>query len=275
MTSSLLQVGELAALMQHKPITLVRAVMDDPVTSAPDTRDALVLPNSVDVDLDKEGSDHAIALPHTMPSASAFSDYLGKKGITENTPLVVYDTRGIYSAPRVWWMLKSMGHSEAYLLDGGQPAWKTAGLPISETSQASQNTYQAIPQSNWFVDANTIVEALNSDVQIIDARSKPRFHGEIPEPREGLRSGHMPGAFNIPFTELLKNNHFLPVSDLKDVFDKVNIDLSKPIICTCGSGITACIIGYAALLCGATDVAVYDGSWSQWGANNQYPVVID
>ncbi|BFT30379.1 sulfurtransferase [Alteromonas sp. D210916BOD_24] len=272
MRSSLLQVNELAAYMQERPITLLRAVMDDPVTQKPDTRSANVLPASVDFDLDGEGSDHTTHLPHSLPSAHALSLYLGRQGVTSNTPIAVYDTRGIYSAPRVWWMLKAMGHKDVFLLDGGQPAWQSAGLPTSEQQQYGNLSYQANVQSGWFVDADTVQQALGTHTQLLDARSAPRFYGEVSEPRAGLRSGHMPGAINLPFDTLLKDGHFLSIAQLQTVFQRAKVDVEKPIICTCGSGITACIIGFAALMCGAKHVAVYDGSWSQWGADPRYEV---
>lgn len=275
MSSVLLSVAELASSMQQKPITLLRALMDDPVSKTPDTRKAMVLPASVDFDLDSEGSDHTTGFPHSMPSAEDLAIYLGNQGVTANTPIVVYDTRGIYTAPRVWWMLKALGHSDVYLLNGGQPAWENAGLPVSEQQQYGKLTYQATPRPGWFSNSSAVLQALNTDAQLVDARSSARFKGEISEPRKGVRAGHMPGAFNVPFDTLLKNGHFLPVSELENVFKGAHIDLRKPIICTCGSGVTACIIGVAALMCGATQVSVYDGSWSEWGASTHYPVVTD
>ena len=271
----LLSAGELANAMQQKPLTLVRALMDDPVSKTPDTRSAMVLPASVDFDLDNEGSDHTTGLPHSMPTAQQLSLYLGSQGITANTPIVVYDTRGMYSAPRVWWMLKALGHQDVQILDGGQPAWEKAGLPVAEQQQYGKLVYQATPRPGWFANSSAVLQAINTEAQLLDARSTPRFKGEVSEPREGVRSGHMPGAFNVPFDTLLKGGRFLPVDQLSVVFDRANIDLRKPIICTCGSGVTACIIGVAALLCGATQVSVYDGSWSEWGADTQYPVVKD
>ncbi|TKB03897.1 sulfurtransferase [Alteromonas portus] len=275
MASVLLSVGELANAMQQKPVTLVRALMDDPVSKTPDTRTAMVLPASVDFDLDNEGSDHTTGLPHSMPSSDDLAVYLGNQGITANTPITVYDTRGIYSAPRVWWMLKALGHQDVYILNGGQPAWEKATLPVSEQQQYGKLTYQATPRPGWFANSSAVLQAINTEAQLIDARSAPRFKGEVSEPREGVRSGHMPGAFNIPFDTLLKDGYFLSVEQLKAVFDRANVDLRKPIICTCGSGVTACIIAVAAVMCGATQVSVYDGSWSEWGADTQYPVVKD
>ncbi|WP_394220212.1 sulfurtransferase [Alteromonas gracilis] len=273
MAPVLLSVGELANAMQQKPITLIRALMDDPISKTPDARTTMVLPASVDFDLDTDGSDHTTSLPHSMPSAENLAIYLGNLGITANTPIAVYDTRGIYSAPRVWWMLKSLGHQDVGILNGGQPAWEKAGLPVSEQQQYGKLTYQTTPRSGWFVNSRAVLQAINTDTQLVDARSAPRFKGEVSEPRKGVRSGHMPGAFNIPFDALLKDRHFLSVEKLYAVFDRANVDLQKPIICTCGSGVTACIVGIAALMCGATQVSVYDGSWSEWGADTQYPVV--
>lgn len=275
MTSALISVGDLANIMQQKPVTLVRALMDDPVSKTPDARNAMVLPASVDIDLDGDGSDHTTGFPHSMPSADALAIYFGNQGITANTPIAVYDTRGMYSAPRVWWMLKAIGHQDVYLLDGGQPAWENAGLPISEQQQYGKLTYQATPRPGWFVNSSAVLQALNTEAQLVDARNALRFKGEVPEPRQGVRSGHMPGAYNVPFDTLLKSGHFLAKEELKKVFEQANINLDKPIICTCGSGVTACIVGVAALMCGATQVSIYDGSWSEWGADTQFPVVND
>jgi len=269
----LLTAAELAASLPHTPLTLVRALMDDPVSGAADTRDAMVLPNTVDLDLDGEGSDHTTGVPHSMPPAKAFSVYLGRLGITATTHVVVYDTRGMYSAPRVWWMLKAMGHEKASVLNGGQIAWEAAKLPLSEHQPRSHVIYTPSPQPAWFVNSANVLQALNTETQLVDARSEARFTGSAPEPRSGLRSGHMPGAYNIPFGRLLKEGQFRSVDELTDVFTQAGINLALPIICTCGSGITACIVGVAALLCGAKSVSVYDGSWSEWGADPQFPIV--
>ncbi|MDO6565838.1 rhodanese-like domain-containing protein [Alteromonas sp. 1_MG-2023] len=273
--SILVNVQQLATQLQDEPIILVRAVMDDPVTKTPDTRNAMVLPNSVDIDLDGEGSDHTTGFPHSMPTASDLALYLGRQGLTERSSVVVYDTRGMYSAPRVWWMLKAMGHEDARLLNGGQVAWEGQSLPVSEQRIPSHFKYEANAQSKWFVNSSAVIQALNTDAQLVDARSEARFYGQVEEPRKGVRSGHMPGAFNLPFTLLVDDGEFLPVEALKEFFEQAGIDLTRPIICTCGSGVTACIIGVAALMCGASDVSIYDGSWSEWGAHSTYPVVTD
>jgi thiosulfate/3-mercaptopyruvate sulfurtransferase len=263
---------ELAETLTTDSLVPIRALMDDPVSKAADTRSHFVIPNSVDFDLDEEGSDHNAHYPHTLPSIEALSAYLARSGITPNSRVVVYDTRGMYCAPRVWWMLNALGHNHAAILNGGQPAWEKEGFPIAEKRPTINARYNANFRNGWFVDADYVFSSLKTTTQIIDARSAARFNGEVPEPRVGLRSGHMPGAINIPYQQLIQDGAFLEKAALAQVFIDAGVDLTLPIVCTCGSGITACIIGVAARLCGAKNVVVYDGSWSEWGAVSHYPV---
>ncbi len=272
MNNPLISPVALERVMLEAPVTLVRAQMKDPVTQDADDT-TRILPQSVDFDLDGEGSDHDSGLPHSMPGPEHLAGYLGRLGITRETKVVAYDTRGIYSAPRVWWMLKAMGHTNVSILDGGAPAWEQAGLPINvERPGAVLRQYTPAPEAGWFVNSSAVLAAQNTQAQVVDARSPDRFYGKEQEPRSGVRRGHIPGSVNLHYQSLLRDGKYLEQEELKEKFAQSGVDLGKPIICTCGSGITACIIGVAAKMLGAGQVSVYDGSWSEWGANTQYPV---
>ncbi len=277
MNRILVSAESLQQQLSEQPITILRALMSDPINGTPDIRDSQLLPGTIDFDIDAEGSDHSSGLPHTNLSAGAFSLLLGQAGITADTDLVIYDNRGIFCAPRLWWMMKALGHDQVRLLDGGWPAWEATGTTLSFPVPAQHRLaiYSAdVPEKSWFVDAEQVSAAINTETQIVDARSAARFNGEVDEPRAGVRQGHIPGSLNLPFQAVLENGKFKDVSALAKIFADHKINLDKPIICSCGSGVTACIIGVAALLCGATDVCVYDGAWSEWGANSHFPVEV-
>lgn len=241
------------------------------------------IPRARFFDFDTEIKDHASPLPHMLPSAELFAEQVTQLGITNQSKIVVYDSQGIFSAPRVWWMFRAMGHQHVAVLDGGLPAWVQAGGQLSQGEMPISATvdYRANFQPHWVVDADTVNRQLNNyAVTIVDARPKARFNGEQPEPREGVRSGHMPNAQNLPFAKLVVDGHLAKSEKLEQYFealslDKTDIDVQlqeQQYIFTCGSGITACILALAAEQTGRTNLAVYDGSWTESGAETRYPV---
>jgi len=254
------------------------ASMTNPVSGQADDPSDGFIPGAIKFDLDGEGSDHSSSLPHTLPEQASLGSLFGKLGITTDKPVLIYDNSGMFCAPRVWWMLTAMGHSNAAVLNGGLPAWKAAGHDVvSQLAEPVPQEFTGTTGDEWFCNTDKVLAAIKEpSVTIWDARSRPRFEGSAPEPRAGLRSGHMPGAINVPFTELLDNGTTLKSpATLKDYFAQQGIDLTKPVICSCGSGVTACVIGLAALEAGAQQVTVYDGSWSEWGSDPSLPVEVN
>ncbi|EAR55986.1 hypothetical rhodanese-related sulfurtransferase [Photobacterium sp. SKA34] len=214
-------------------------------------------------------------LPHMLPSAELFSLEVSKLGISNDTHVVIYDSLGMFSAPRGWWMFKTMGHNNVSVLDGGLPAWLEAGFELEsgELESVIPMDFNAQLQSEWVIDAEHLNELLtDKNVAVIDARPRARFMGSVKEPREGIRSGHMPNAKNLPFGELLDNGHFIALAEIKAKFDTLSTPEQR-LIFSCGSGVTACILALAANLIGRKVLTVYDGSWTEWGANERYPVI--
>ncbi|WP_318442661.1 sulfurtransferase [Photobacterium leiognathi] len=214
-------------------------------------------------------------LPHMLPSAEQFAREVSKLGISNDTHVVIYDSLGMFSSARGWWMFKAMGHNKVSVLDGGLPAWIAAGYDTKsgELPTITPSAFNAELQPEWVIDADGLSQLLADDsVAVIDARPRARFLGSVKEPRAGIRSGHMPNAKNLPFAELLNDGHFVELAEIQTKFD----DISRPdqrLIFSCGSGITACILALAAHRVGRNILTVYDGSWTEWGANERYPVV--
>lgn len=213
-------------------------------------------------------------LPHMLPTPEAFSEAAGQLGLARDATVVVYDAHGIYSAPRVWWSLRVMGYADVFVLDGGLKLWLAQGRPVeSADTLAPTVPVEAAFNPALVVNIADVTRLLASgEAQIVDARSAARFRGEVPEPRASLRTGHMPGALNLPFNEVVNPDGTLKsASELATVF--AHVDLHRPIVTTCGSGVTASVLALALARLGRPDVAVYDGSWTEWGGRPDTVIV--
>jgi thiosulfate/3-mercaptopyruvate sulfurtransferase len=231
------------------------------------------IPGAVFFDIEAV-SDHSTELPHMLPGPTQFGEVVGSLGIGDGDTVVVYDSVGLYSAARVWWTFRLFGAKKVYILDGGLPKWKSEGRPL-ETGDAERAAGKFTAEMN--VGAVALLDDMrmaqtDDSIQIVDARSPERFAGTAPEPRPGLRSGHMPRSFNVPFGRLIENGHLAPRARIEAAFTEAGVDLDKPIITSCGSGVTAAILTFALESIGKEPKGLYDGSWAEWASRPDLPV---
>jgi thiosulfate/3-mercaptopyruvate sulfurtransferase len=221
-------------------------------------------------------SDKSNPLPHMLPSAEQFAAQVGALGVGDGMTIVVYDGIGLYGAARVWWTFRVFGSDNVRVLDGGMPTWKAENRPLGTgpTRPPAPKTFTSRFNRNMVASIDDVQKVLlDKTAQVVDARAADRFRGEAPEPRPGMRGGHMPGSFNVPFGFVLENGQLAPPDKIAAAFKDAGVDLDNPVVTSCGSGVTASILTFAVDALGKAPGRVYDGSWSEWGGRPDTPIV--
>lgn len=234
------------------------------------------IPNSVKIDIEDDLSDLASEMVHAFPSEQQFNELARRIGISRDHTIVIYDDQGVYAAPRIWWIFKSFSVENVFILDGGLPKWLQEHKPVS----AELITPSSVSSTTHFPFQPELVrgvEFIKQNIQtkqfiVTDARAAERFSGLAPEPRPGIRSGHIPNAVNLPFGQVLDDICYKSPEALNDLFNTFTNDPAQPFVFSCGSGVTGCIILVAALISGRSNVSLYDGSWSEWGSDPSLPI---
>ena len=231
------------------------------------------IPGAVFFDID-EIADHSKGLPHMLPPPDVFALHMTRLGIKNDSQIVVYDSAGLFSAARVWWTFRVFGMNDVSVLEGGLPKWIAEGKPVEAGMVTREPThFSAELDASKVADLDRIKKTLvDRSAQVVDSRAADRFRGEAPEPRPNVRSGHMPGSLNVPYTKLLDGGRLADDATIRKAFAEGGVDVEKPVITSCGSGVNAAITWLALEAIGKEPAALYDGSWTEWGSNEDLPV---
>jgi thiosulfate/3-mercaptopyruvate sulfurtransferase len=273
MTDTLVSTEWLAARLDDPKIAVVDASWYMPATGRDPEKEYLAahIPGAVRFNIDKI-ADATSGLPHTLADSAFFAEKVGELGISDDMTIVVYDGAGLFSAPRVWWNFRVMGAKDVRVLDGGFPKWE-AEHRVTQSGKVTPKPKVFTPRPDTGAVAHTsdIRSALDSGIQVVDARSPGRFRGEEVEPRSGVEPGHMPGAKNVHYQSILADGKLKDADELVAIFRKAGVDPTAPMVTTCGSGVSAAILALAVEKMGQTVPRLYDGSWTEWGGDPQTP----
>ena len=275
--TSLIETEELARELHAPDLVILDASWHMPAEARNARAEYLAehIPGALFFDID-EIADTKSHLPHMLPPPEKFSSRMRSMGIGDGSRIVVYDSAGLFSAARVWWTFRVMGVQDISVLNGGLPKWKREDHPLESGEPTARTARHFTARRNAdLVRDLSDMKALIKDrtAEIVDARAAERFAGKAPESRAGLRSGHIPGAHNLPFAKLIaKDGTLKPAPEVERLFEEAGVDLSKPVVASCGSGITASVLALALAEIGHRRTSVYDGSWSEWGADQNLPI---